>query len=87
MLTRLYWSDNAVVPLLTAVGSSKELPPVELVQRKQPGHLRLFLIMESFDPLTLLTLKYRGRSVAVLREKCLRHEVSPAHGILLVDRA
>lgn len=43
--------------------------------------------MESFDPLTLLTLKYRGRSVAVLREKCLRHEVSPAHGILLVDRA
>jgi hypothetical protein len=38
-----------------------------------------------FDPLTLLTLKYRGRSVAVFREHCLRHEVSRAHGIPLVD--
>ncbi|KAI9453251.1 hypothetical protein BJY52DRAFT_1289875 [Lactarius psammicola] len=27
-----------------------------------------------FDPLTLLTLKYRGRSIAVFRENCLRHE-------------
>ncbi|KAI9442947.1 hypothetical protein H4582DRAFT_1921460 [Lactarius indigo] len=35
--------------------------------------LRLFLIME-FDPLTLLTLKYSGRSVAVIREHCLNHE-------------
>jgi len=28
----------------------------------------------SFDPRTLLVLKYRGRSVAVFREQCLRHE-------------
>ncbi|KAI9453249.1 hypothetical protein BJY52DRAFT_1189714 [Lactarius psammicola] len=28
----------------------------------------------AFDPLTLLILKYRGRSVAVVREHCLRHE-------------
>ncbi|KAH9033621.1 hypothetical protein EDB85DRAFT_1099566 [Lactarius pseudohatsudake] len=27
-----------------------------------------------FDPLTLLTLKYHGRSVAVIREHCLNHE-------------
>ncbi|KAH8977065.1 hypothetical protein EDB92DRAFT_1958976 [Lactarius akahatsu] len=28
----------------------------------------------AFDPLTLLILKYRGRSVAVFREHCLSHE-------------
>ncbi|KAH8986744.1 hypothetical protein EDB92DRAFT_1949022 [Lactarius akahatsu] len=27
-----------------------------------------------FDPLTLLTLKYHGRSIAVIREHCLNHE-------------
>ena len=43
--------------------------------------------MSSFDPLTLLTLKYRGRTVAVFRNDCLRHEVSRTHGILLVNRA
>ena len=35
----------------------------------------------AFDPLTLLTLTYRGRSVAVFREHCLRHQVSHANGI------
>ena len=41
----------------------------------------------AFDPLTLLTLKFRGRNVAVFREQCLRHEVSYANAILRVERA
>ena len=40
-----------------------------------------------FDPLTLLTLKYGGRSVAVFREHCLHHKVSRAHGMPRVERA
>ncbi|KAH8986043.1 hypothetical protein EDB86DRAFT_3105465 [Lactarius hatsudake] len=30
--------------------------------------------LDQFDPLTLLTLKYSGRNVAVIREHCLNHE-------------
>ena len=30
----------------------------------------------AFDPVTHLTLNYSGRSAAVFRELCLRHEVS-----------
>jgi hypothetical protein len=37
--------------------------------------LRLFLVM-AFNPLTLLTLKYRGRNVAVHRYDCENYEVS-----------
>ena len=29
-----------------------------------------------FNPLSLLILKFRGRSVAVFRDHCIRHEVS-----------
>jgi hypothetical protein len=32
--------------------------------------------VDRFDPLTLITLKYRGRSVAVYRSECFLHEVS-----------
>jgi hypothetical protein len=41
----------------------------------------------AFDPLTLLTLKHRGRNVAVFREHCLRHEVGLANGIPRAERA
>ena len=40
--------------------------------------MHLFNLDMSYDPLTLLILKYRGQSVAVFRENCLQHEVSRA---------
>jgi hypothetical protein len=42
----------------------------------------------AFNPLSLLILKFRGRSVAVFRDQCLRHEVShPWHRVALPRRA
>jgi hypothetical protein len=41
----------------------------------------------SYDPLTLLILKYRGQSIAVIRENCLRHEVSRAARMPHIEHA
>jgi hypothetical protein len=41
----------------------------------------------AFDPLTLLTLKYRGRSVAVSRNECILHKVSHANCMPRLVRA
>ena len=40
---------------------------------------RFFTGSTAFDPLTLLTLKYRGRRIAVFREQCLNYYVSLAN--------
>ena len=41
----------------------------------------------AFDPLSLLFLKFRGRTVAVLRDRCVQYEVSPPSIFSLFLRA
>ena len=65
---------NIVHALLAAVASL-------LITRIKVGDTQLYGAsprpIMSFNPLSLLILKFRGRSVAVFRDHCTRYEVSP----------